>query len=38
MSAGFEALSFLLNTVIDLYVMVVALRFLMQAVELPQEA
>ena len=32
MSAGFEALSFLLNTVIDLYVMVVALRFLMQAV------
>ena len=30
-SPGMSALSFLLNTVIELYVMVVALRFLMQA-------
>ena len=32
MGPGSEALSFLLNTLIDLYVMVVALRFIMQAV------
>ncbi len=32
MGPGIEALSFLLNTLIDLYVMVVALRFIMQAV------
>ncbi len=32
MNPGVNALSFLLNTLIDLYVMVVALRFVMQAV------
>ncbi|MEM7207986.1 MAG: YggT family protein [Pseudomonadota bacterium] len=32
MGPGTQALSFLLNTVIDLYVMVIALRFVMQAV------
>ena len=32
MTPGFDALSFLLNTLIDLYVMVIALRFIMQAV------
>ena len=32
MGPGSEALSFLLNTIIDLYVMVIALRFLMQMV------
>ncbi len=32
MGAGTQALSFLLNTLIDLYVMVIAVRFVMQAV------
>ena len=32
MGPGSQALSFLLNTIIDLYVMVIALRFIMQAV------
>ena len=32
MGVGSQALSFLLNTLIDLYIMVIALRFLMQAV------
>ncbi|MEM7293154.1 MAG: YggT family protein [Pseudomonadota bacterium] len=32
MGAGSQAMSFLLNTIIDLYVMIIALRFVMQAV------